>query len=297
MSKRNLGEKIKLTTYDDMFGVEENVVLPQQEQITEVPLLELHAFAKHPFKVLDDEKMEEMIASIKEYGILVPAIVRARAEGGYELISGHRRQYAAIRAGLETMPVMVRECNNDQATVIMVDANIQREDISISEKAKAYRMKYDAMKHQGTTGGSSLQEMSEQMGESCKTIQRLIYLSNLSDELLELIDMKKIGVAQGVHLAFIPVEAQDIVYKVMLECGVFINMEQSARIKNAVKEGLFNEQWLRKILSYKKAVARKVVFNQKRLDSYFEPNMSNADIEQIIVKLLEEWKTKEGGAN
>ncbi len=168
MSKRNLGEKIKLTTYDDMFGVEENVALPQQEQIIEVPLLKLHAFANHPFKVLDDEKMEEMIASVKEYGVLVPALARVRAEGGYELISGHRRQYAAIRAGLETMPVMIRECTDDQATVIMVDANIQREDISISEKAKAYRMKYDAMKHQGTTGGSSLQEMSEQMGESAR---------------------------------------------------------------------------------------------------------------------------------
>lgn len=296
MSKRNLGEKIKLTTYDDMFEVDENVVTPQQEQIIEVPLLELHAFAKHPFKVLEDEKMEEMIASVKEYGILVPAIARVRGDGGYELISGHRRQYAAIKAGIETMPVMIRECTDDQATVIMVDANIQREDITISEKAKAYRMKYDAMKHQGSSGGLSLEEMSNQVGESCKTIQRLIYLSNLTDELLELIDTKKIGVAQGGDLAQIPLEAQEIVYKVMVDCGVFVNMEQSARIKNAVKEGLFNEQWLREILSYKKMVARKVVFNQKRLDSYFEPNMSNADIEHIIVKLLEEWKTK-GGVN
>lgn len=246
MSKRNLGEKIKLTTYDDMFGVEENVTMPQQEQIIEVPLLELHAFAKHPFKVLDDEKMEEMTASVKEYGILVPAIARARAEGGYELISGHRRQHAAIKAGLEAMPVMIRECTDDQAIVIMVDANIQREDITISEKAKAYRMKYDAMKHQGTTGGLSLEEMSNQVGESSKTIQRLIYLSNLTDELLELIDAKKIGVAQGGDLAQIPVEAQEIIYKVMMDCGVFINMEQSARIKNAVKEGLFNEQCLEK---------------------------------------------------
>ncbi len=175
--------------------------------------------------------------------------------------------------------------------------NIQREDITISEKAKAYRMKYDAMKHQGTAGGLSLEEISNQVGESSKTIQRLIYLSNLTDELLELIDTKKIGVSQGGDLAQIPEEAQEIVYKAMMDYGVFINMEQSTRIKNAVKEGLFNKQWLREILSYKKVVTRKVVFNQKRLDSYFEPNMSNADIEQIIVKLLEEWKTKEGGVN
>lgn len=298
MSKRNLGEKIVLSKYDDMFGAEpeDNAVQGQGEQIKDVALSELHPFKNHPFKVLDDDKMEEMVESVKQYGILVPAIVRVRAEGGYELISGHRRHHAATLAELETMPVMIKDCNDDEATVIMVDANIQREDISISEKAKAYRMKYDAMKHQGATGGLSLQEMSDSAGESCKTIQRLIYLSNLSDELLECIDMKKLGIAQGVDLSFISAEQQKIVYRVMNEIGIFVNMEQSARIKNAVKEGLFNEQWLREIMSYKKAAVRKVVFNQKRLDSYFEPNMSNEDIETIIVKLLDEWKEK-GGQN
>ncbi|MDO5292777.1 MAG: ParB/RepB/Spo0J family partition protein [bacterium] len=298
MSKRNLGEKIKLSTYEDMFGVDENVAIVQSqaEQIIDVALTELHPFKNHPFKVLDDEKMEEMIESVKQYGILVPAIVRVRAEGGYELISGHRRHHAATLAGLETMPVMVKVCNDDESTVIMVDSNIQREDISISEKAKAYRMKYDAMKHQGSTGGLSLQEMSNLAGESCKTIQRLIYLSNLSEDLLECIDTKKLGISQGVDLAFLSDEQQEIVYRVMVESNMFVTMEQSARIKNAVKEGLFNEQWLREILSYKKATIRKVVFNQKRLDSYFEPTMSNEDIESIIVKLLEEWKEK-GGQN
>lgn len=298
MSKRNLGEKIVLSTYDDMFGAEpeDGTVQGQGEQIKDVALSELHPFKNHPFKVLDDDKMEEMVESVKQYGILVPAIVRVRAEGGYELISGHRRHHAATMAELETMPVMIKDCNDDEATVIMVDANIQREDISISEKAKAYRMKYDAMKHQGATGGLSLKEMSDSAGESCKTIQRLIYLSNLSDELLECIDVKKLGIAQGVDLSFISAEQQEVVYRVMNEIGVFVNMEQSARIKNAVKEGLFNEQWLREIMSYKKAAVRKVVFNQKRLDSYFEPNMSNEDIETIIVKLLDEWKEK-GGQN
>lgn len=298
MSKRNLGGKIKLSTYDDMFGVEENVATVQSkaEQIMDVALIELHPFKNHPFKVLDDDKMDEMIESVKQYGILVPAIVRARAEGGYELISGHRRHHAATLAGLETIPVMVKDCNDDESTVIMVDANIQREDISISEKAKAYRMKYDAMKHQGSTGGLSLQEMSDVAGESCKTIQRLIYLSNLSEDLLECIETKKLGISQGVDLAFLSDEQQEIVYRVMVESNMFVTMEQSARIKNAVKEGLFNEQWLREILSYKKATIRKVVFNQKRLDSYFEPTMSNEDIESIIVKLLEEWKEK-GGQN
>lgn len=144
------------------------------------------------------------------------------------------------------------------------------------------------------SGGISLAEMSESAGESRKTIQRLIYLSNLTEELLELIDNKKIGIAQGVDLAFIPKEEQDVVFRVMQKTGVFINMEQSARVKNAVKEGLFNEQWLLEILSYKKPPVRKVVFNQNKLDSYFEPNMTNEDIEGIIVKLLEEWKMKGG---
>lgn len=293
MSRRSCTDKIKLSSYDEMFGADNEVkVEVVGEQIKDVALSELHPFNNHPFKVLDDDKMEEMVESVKRYGILVPAIVRERAEGGYELISGHRRHHAATLAGLETMPVMIKACNDDEATVIMVDANIQREDISISEKAKAYRMKYDAMKHQGASGGLSLAEMSETAGESSKTIQRLIYLSNLTDELLNLIDSKKIGIAQGVDLSFLSVKEQEVVLRVMDKTGIFINMEQSARIKNAVKEGLFNEQWLLEILSYKKPPVRKVVFNQNKLDSYFEPNMTNEDIEGIIVKLLDEWKAK-----
>lgn len=292
MNRRNLGEKIKLQSYADMFGNEtENIVL---EQIKDVALSELHEFENHPFKVIDDSKMEEMIESVKQYGVLVPVIVRKRAEGGYEIISGHRRCHAATLAGLQTIPVMIKECSDDEAIVIMVDANIQREDISISEKAKAYCMKYDAMKHQGISGGLSLEEMSNAAGESSKTIQRLIYLSNLSDEILELIDNKKIGIAQGVDLAFISPEDQKIVLRVMKETGTFINMEQSARIKDAVKEGLFSEQWLIEVLSYQKPTVRKVVLKQNKLDSYFEPNMTNEDIEGIIVKLLDEWKAKGG---
>ena len=295
MSRRSCTDKIKLSSYDEMFGADDEVkVEVVGEQIKDVTLSELHPFKNHPFKVLDDDKMEEMVESVKQYGILVPAIVRERAEGGYELISGHRRHHAATLAGLETMPVMIKACNDDEATVIMVDANIQREDISISEKAKAYRMKMDAMKHQGASGGLSLAEMSETAGESSKTIQRLIYLSNLTDELLNLIDSKKIGIAQGVDLSFLSVKEQEVVLRVMEKTGIFINMEQSARIKNAVKEGLFNEQWLLEILSYKKPPVRKVVFNQNKLDSYFEPNMTNEDIEGIIVKLLDEWKAKGG---
>lgn len=186
MSKRNLGEKIKLSSYDDMFGMEEAETTDNSEvkgQIVDLPIVDLHTFENHPFRVIDDESMEEMVESIKEYGVLVPAIVRPRAKGGYEILSGHRRHYACGLAGLETIPVIIKDCGDDEATVIMVDANIQREDILISEKAKAYSMKYEAMKHQGSAGGRSLVEMSSQSGESRATIQRLIAVSKLDNGL------------------------------------------------------------------------------------------------------------------
>lgn len=167
MSKRGFGDKIKLSSYDDMFGIEGSEAKTDASnddaQIIEIPLSELHTFENHPFRVIDDENMEEMVESIKEYGVLVPAIARPRKEGGYELISGHRRKHASELAGKETMPVMVKECDDDEATVIMVDANIQRDDILISERAKAYQMKYEAMKHQGGGNGRSLATMSEEM--------------------------------------------------------------------------------------------------------------------------------------
>ena len=296
MSKRNLGDKIKLASYDDMFGTMDDPAGPAAPdgQVKDVALSELHPFRNHPFKVCDDEKMEEMVESVKQYGILVPAMAREREQGGYELISGHRRHHAAALAGLSSMPVMVKNCNDDEATVIMVDANIQREDISISEKAKAYRMKYDAMKHQGVAGGISLEEMSETAGESRKTIQRLIYLSTLCDGLLDLIDRKKLGVAQGVDLSFLSTDEQETVLRVMEDMGIMVSMEQSAGIKKAAKDGLFSESWLRENLSRKKPPVRKVVFSRNRLDSYFAPDMSNKDIENVIVKLLDEWKAKGG---
>lgn len=299
MSKRNLGEKIKLTSYDDMFGDDVStsspVDLKQEGQIVDVPLEELHTFENHPFRVMDDESMDEMVESIKEYGVIVPAIARPRKEGGYELISGHRRHHASKLAGKDTMPVIIRDCDNDEATVIMVDANIQREDILISEKAKAYRMKYDAMKHQGSAGGLSLKEMSDQAGDSMKTIQRLICIANLDEKLLALVDAKKLGIRQGVDLSFLEKNQQEVVYNVIHELGILLSWEDSTRIKEAGKKGYLNEDYLKDILTHDKPKARKVVFNQKKLDDYFEPNMSSEDIEKLIVRLLDEWKQKGEG--
>lgn len=297
MSSKGLSNRIKLSSYDDMFSVENdgNAIAEAklvEGQIVEIPLSELHTFENHPFRVVDDENMEEMVESVKEYGVLVPAIARPRAEGGYELISGHRRKHASELAGKDTMPVIVRDCDNDEAVVIMVDANIQREDILVSERAKAYQMKYEAMKHQGKAQGNSLQEMSEQAGESMKTIQRLICIASLDEKLLAMVDEKKLGLRQGVDLSFIPQEQQRIVYEVISEMGVSLSQEQSARIKEASRKGYLNADFLRDFLSEKKPKPRKVVFNQKKLDNYFTPDMSNEDIEELIVKLLDEWKEK-----
>lgn len=296
MAKRNLGEKIKLSTYDEMFGTDTFGHDDQKSegQIINVPLSELYTFKNHPFKVLDDEKMEETVESVKAHGVLVPGIARPRKGGGYEIISGHRRRRASEIAGKTEMPFMVREYTDDEATIIMVDSNIQREDISISEKAKAYSMKYEAMKHQGAAGGISLEKMSEESGESRKTIQRYICLARLNDELLELVDNKKLGVMQGLEISYLDETQQSIVYKVIEELGCVISVEQASRIREADKKGYLNEAYIKDMLTYVKQPVRKVVFNQKRLDSYFEPNMSNSDIEELIVKLLDEWKKKGG---
>jgi len=297
MSSKGLSNRIKLSSYDDMFSAENDGNATSEAktvegQIVEIPLSELHTFENHPFRVVDDENMEEMVESVKEYGVLVPAIARPRAEGGYELISGHRRKHASELAGKDTMPVIVRDCDNDEAVVIMVDANIQREDILVSERAKAYQMKYEAMKHQGKAQGISLKAMSEQAGESMKTIQRLICIASLDEKLLAMVDEKKLGLRQGVDLSFIPQEQQRIVYEVISEMGVSLSQEQSARIKESSRKGYLNADFLKDYLSEKKPKPRKVVFNQKKLDNYFTPDMSNEDIEELIVKLLDEWKEK-----
>ena len=295
MRKRGIGEKIKLSSYEDMFGTEEENVsgaLDSKGQIVDIPIPELHTFKNHPFRVVDDEAMDEMVESIKEYGVLVPAIVRPREEGGYEILSGHRRHHASTLAGMSTMPAIIKECNDDEATVIMVDANIQREDILISEKALAYQMKYEAMKHQGVAGGSSLQEISEQSGESMKSIQRLICIASLNKELLDMVDSKKLGIRQGVDLSFLSEEQQQTVYEVITELGISLSWDDTSRIKEAGKKGYLNVDYLKDILTHEKVKTRKVVLNQKRLDTYFEPSMSNEDIEELIVSLLEEWKKK-----
>lgn len=292
MNKKGSAEKIKLSSFDDLFGTQEAGT--GTEQVQEIPLCELHEFRGHPFKVVDDEKMQETVESIKNYGVLMPGIARPRAEGGYEIIAGHRRRHGCELAGLSTMPMFVRDYTDDEATIIMVDTNIQREDILPSEKARAYSMKYEAMKHQGKKGtGNSLDEVGEAAGESGKTVQRYIWLSRLSDELLEMVDKKKIGLVQGVDISFLTEQAQEWVQVIMEETGTNISTVQSAKLKEYGKKGELTMPMVRLILTEEKPKERKVTLKAEKISRYFPEEYSESEIENVIIELLEEWQKKQ----
>lgn len=292
MNKRGSADKIKLSSFDDLFGTQEAGT--GTEQVQEIPLCELHEFRGHPFKVVDDEKMQETVESIKNYGVLMPGIARPRAEGGYEIIAGHRRRHGCELAGLSTMPMFVRDYTDDEATIIMVDTNIQREDILPSEKARAYSMKYEAMKHQGKKGtGNSLDEVGEAAGESGKTVQRYIWLARLSDELLEMVDKKKIGLVQGVDISFLTEQAQEWVQVIMKETGTNISTVQSAKLKEYGKKGELTMPMVRLILTEEKPKERKVTLKAEKISRYFPEEYSESEIENVIIELLEEWQKKQ----
>ncbi len=288
--KAGSASKVRLNSYDDLFGTVENV---SGEQIIHAKLADLHMFKGHPFRVLDDEKMEETTESISKYGVLVPGLARPRTEGGYEIIAGHRRKRGSELAGLDTMPVIVRNYTDDEATIIMVDSNIQREDILPSEKARAYAMKYEAMKHQGSKGGSTLDEVGEAAGESGKTVQRYVWLSRLSDELLDMVDTKKIGISQGVDISFLSGEQQQYVEAVLQETGVSVSNAQAAKLKEYGKSGELTLPMVRLILAEEKPKERKVTIKGDKISRYFSEDYSNDDIEGIIIQLLEEWQSRQ----
>ena len=290
MSKTGSAAKVKLNSFDDLFGTEQ----PQTgtEQVQEIALSELHEFKGHPFKVLDDEKMQETVESVREHGVLMPGIARPMKDGGYEIIAGHRGRHACELVGLTTMPMFIRDYTDDEATIIMVDSNIQREDILPSEKAKAYRMKYDAMKHQGSKeGGLTLGELGEAAGESAKTVQRYIWISRLSDSLLDVVDAKKIGIMQAVDLSFLSEDAQQWVLVAIQETNIVITTQQSAMLKESDKKGELTFPMVRMMLEKEKTVERKVVIKTERINNYFPATYSREQIENIIYQLLENWKS------
>lgn len=290
MSKTGSAAKVKLNSFDDLFGTEKLQI--GTEQVQEIALSELHEFKGHPFKVLDDEKMQETVESIKEHGVLMPGIARPMKDGGYEIIAGHRRRHACEIVGLATMPMFIRDYTDDETTIIMVDSNIQREDILPSEKAKAYFMKYEAVKHQGKRGkGNSLDEVGETAGESAKTVQRYIYLAHLSDALLDMVDKKKIGIVQGVELSFLTEQQQEWVQVVLEETGMIISTVQASRLKEHGKSDELTLPMVRLILTEPKPIERKVTIKADKISRYFPEDYSNEQIENVIYQLLDKWNS------
>lgn len=290
MQKKDSKPKFKLATYDELIPTGDDNA---NGDVLEVKLDELYEFDGHPFKVVEDDKMQELVDSIKEHGVLVPAIVRKRDAGGYEIIAGHRRRYASKLAGKKTMPVVVKDIGMDEATIIMVDSNIQREIVLPSEKAKAYRMKYDALRHQGKAGGSTFEKVGKEGGDSEKKVQRYIYLSRLTEHMLQLVDEKKLGFTQGVELSWVKDEDLERIYDVIVENNVNITFKQAQELRRYSEVGQLSEEQLRAILHQTKKSGRKVVLSSK-LDDYFESGTTSDAIEYLIVSLLDEWKRNGG---
>lgn len=297
MSRTKALEKVKLTSFDDLFGGKETEKAAEAGDVREIPLSELHEFYNHPFQIRSDEKLAEMIESVREHGVLVPGIVRKRKEGGYEIISGHTRKHVCEVLGLETMPVFVKEMDDDEASLVMVDSNIQRENIRPSEKAKAYKIKYDAMKNQGKAG-NSLKMMSEESGENYKLIQRYIWLARLNDDLLALVDNKQLGMVQGVSLSVLPEKEQEAVYDAICRYKMKLSTVQANTIKQLSIDGKFNEQILERYLTsaQRQKKKRKITLKNERLSEYFEEETTEEEMMNIIFELLETWKRKKGSA-
>lgn len=283
-------EKIKLTSYDELLGV-------QKDGTIEVNLKELHEFKNHPFRVIDDEKMQELAESIKANGVLSPALVRKRSEGGYELISGHRRKRACEMAGLSKMPVIVKELSDDEATIIMVDANIQREEILPSEKAFAFKMKMEAMSHQGVSNGKiTADEIGADNGVSGRQVKRYIRLTMLIPELLQLVDEKKLPFVVGVEISYLDEEFQEVIYKNLMEGKkVGKNEIHSLRQNEELEEGELTIYDIEGLLFPEKAKKKisNVTLNQRKLAKYFTPDYEAEQIEEIILSLLEKWNEEQ----
>ena len=290
MAKSNASEM--LTSLDSLFTTQEQRDEAKRDSVQDIPISQISDFPEHPFKVKQDEAMLEMAESVRQYGVLVPGLVRQLDDGSYQMVSGHRRKMASELAGRDTIPCIVRDLTDDEAVIIMVDSNIQREDILPSEKAKAYRMKYDAMKHQGSKeGGLTLGELGEAAGESAKTVQRYIWISRLSDSLLDMVDAKKIGIMQAVDLSFLSEDAQQWVLVAIQETNVVITTQQSAMLKESDKKGELTFPMVRMMLEKEKTVERKVVIKTERINNYFPATYSREQIENIIYQLLENWKS------
>ncbi len=295
--------KMELTSYDEIFSTEESRQDAAREKVMDIPLSELYAFRDHPFKVQDDERMLDTAQSIREYGVLVPAIARPRKDGGYELISGHRRKRGCELAGLETMPVIVRDMDDDAATIVMVDSNIQRESLLPSERAFAYQMKLEAIKRQGARSdltsaqvGQKLnarQMVAKDAGESAGQIQRFIRLTKLIPQLLDMVDEKKIAFNPAVELSYLKPQEQTELLDAMESEQATPSLSQAQRLKKFSQEGRLSLDVMRVIMSEeKKHDLNRVTIGSDKLQKYFPKSWTPAQMETQIIKLLESWHRK-----
>ena len=300
---RNRGANVNLKPLDDLFETEESRKKEQAEHVQQIALTELHSFKNHPFKVLDDEAMEKTVESVREFGVMVPAIARPRAEGGYELISGHRRCHASELAGKETMPVIVRDMDDDAATILMVDSNLQREQILPSERAFAYKMKMDAMKRQGTRSdltscliGTKLrsdEKIADSSYESARTVQRFIRLTDLIPELLGMVDEHKLAFHPAVELSYLKPEEQKEFLEAMEYGQATPSLSQAQRIKKLSQEGKCTLDAMCEVMSEEKKIdLDRVTLKQDVLRKYFPKSYTPKQMEKTIIKLLEQWQKR-----
>ena len=301
---KSSAKKIELASVDDLFSTEESRQDEQLEKIQEIPLSELHPFKDHPFKVKDDDAMIETADSIKKYGVLVPAIARPLPDGGYELVAGHRRRRASELAGKETMPVIVRDLDDDAATIIMVDSNLQRENLLPSERAFAYKMKLEAIKHQGArTDLTSVQveqklsardQVAKEAGErSGIQVMRYVRLTELIPELLDMVDEKKIAFNPAYELSFLKPDEQQMLGETMDYEQATPSLSQAQRMKKFSQEGKLSEDVMLAIMSEeKKGDLDKVTLSSDTLRKYFPKSYTPAKMQETIIKLLEQWQKK-----
>jgi ParB family chromosome partitioning protein len=296
---KSSAKNIKLTSYDELFQTDEGHVEDQREKVRDIALAELHPFPDHPFKVRDDVAMMEMAESIEKFGVLVPSIARPREEGGYELIAGHRRKRASELAGKENMPVLVRVMNDDAATIIMVDSNIQREDLLPSEKAKALKMKMGALQRQGARKGLTSRQIGEKLtaeiigensGDSARQVQRYIRLTELIPPIMDMVDEKKMAFNPAVEISYLDHQAQEWLMDVMQQEECTPSLSQAQRIKKYFQEGKLDRNVTEAILSEEKPQQSRVVLPADRVQKYFPKG--TREMEEVIFRLLEQYHRK-----
>lgn len=300
MQKR--GVNVSLNKYADIFSTEQSRAEDRLEKVREIPLAELHPFKNHPFKVLDDESMQRTVESIAKFGVLSPAIARPSPDGGYELVAGHRRHHACELVGMETMPVIVRELDDDAATILMVDSNLQRETILPSERAFAYKMKLEAIKHQGMRSDLtstqvaqklSVQQVGDEAGVSKDTVRRFIRLTELIPELLDMVDQKQIAFNPAVELSFLKPDEQKQLLEAMDYAQATPSLSQAQRLKKYSQEGKCTFEVMCTVMDEeKKTDLDRVIIKQDVLRKYFPKSYTPKQMEDTIIRLLEQWQRK-----